>query len=55
MILSDLGDLVTWLAYREKNLDEAVESVFASRKFEAWFTYQGMNDVLEDIRRKCEI
>lgn len=51
-VLNDLGDVVDWLKTKEDNLDSAIDSIFNSKKFEAWFAYQGMEDVLEDIRRK---
>lgn len=55
VILKDLNDVVFWLKTKEMDLDAAIDKVFESRKFEAWFAYQGMSDVLEDIRRKCEL
>ena len=53
--LKTLDDLVDWLDYRKGDMDQAVEEVFESSEFEAWLAYQGMGDVLEDIRRKCEV
>ena len=53
--LKNLDDLVDWLDYRKGDMDRAVEEVFGSSEFEAWLAYQGMGDVLEDIRRKCEV
>ena len=55
MTLKSLDDLVDWLDTRKADMDQAVEEVFESNEFEAWLAYQGMGDVLQDIRRKCEI
>lgn len=53
-LLKDLNDIVEWLKQNENHLDETIDEFFKSKKFEAWFAYQGMDDVLEDIRRKCD-
>ena len=53
--MKNLDDLVDWLDYRKGDMARAVEEVFGSSEFEAWLAYQGMGDVLEDIRRKCEV
>ncbi len=55
IVVKDLNDVVVWLKTKEKDLDAAIDRVFESKKFEAWFAYQGMSDVLEDIRRTCEL
>lgn len=53
-ILYDLNDLVLWLMTRENDLEDAISEIFNSKRFEAWFAYQGMNDVLDTIRRRCK-
>jgi len=53
-LLKDLNDVVEWLKQNENHLDETIDEFFKSKKFEAWFAYQGMDDVLKDIRRKCD-
>lgn len=52
---NDLGDVVRWLKNNIANLDEEITKMFKSKRFEAWLAYQGMENVLEEIRRKCEV
>ena len=49
-----MNEVVEWLKQNENHLDETIDEFFKSKKFEAWFAYQGMDDVLKDIRRKCD-
>lgn len=51
----DLGDVVTWLKNHVEDLDREVGKLFKSKRFEAWLAYQGMEYILEEIRRKCEV
>ncbi len=51
---SSLSDVTDWLYEESANLDEAVDRLFESKAFEAWFVYQGMENVMENIRRRCE-
>lgn len=50
----DLDDVADWLWSNARNLDAEVDKLFQSKRFEAWMAYQGMEHVLEEIRRKCE-
>lgn len=52
---NDLGDVVKWLKNSILTLDEEVAKMFKSKRFEAWLAYQGMENVMEEIRRKCEV
>lgn len=54
-ILYGLHDVVNWLAGRIPELDEEIDRLFRDRRFEAWMAYQGMGDILEEIRRKCGV
>lgn len=49
----NLEDMAAWLEGKTDSLDLEIESFFESKKFGAWFAFQGMQGVLDDIRRKC--
>ena len=51
-VFENLHDLVDWLGRHTDTLDQEVSSMFESKRFGAWFAYQGMEHVLEDIRRR---
>lgn len=55
VVFNDLGDVVKWLKNNIETLDVEIEKMFKSKRFEAWLAYQGMENVLKEIRRKCEI
>ena len=54
-VLKDIEDLVNWMATRVTDMDEAVDEIMESSELEAWLAYQGMGDILENIRRKCDL
>lgn len=53
--ISDLDNFVDWLSNKAATLDEEIDDLFKSKRFEAWLAYQGMDNVLEEIRRRCEL
>lgn len=50
-----LADLVDWLACRVETLDEDIECLFQSKSFAAWLACQGLDDLLDDIKKKCGV
>ena len=54
-VLRSLDDLVEWLIDNKEDLDGAVDALFENKRFEAWFMYQGMENTMEIIRRKCAL
>lgn len=53
--LFNLNDVVSFLMKKIPVLDEEIDKFFQDKRFEAWLAYQGVGDVLEEIRRKCEV
>lgn len=53
--ISDLNMLVDWLTQKASTLDQEIEELFASKRFEAWLAYHGMSNIIDEIRRKCSI
>ena len=51
----DLNDVVGWLHNNTERLDAQVGKMFMSKRFAAWLAYQGMENMLDEIRRKCEV
>ena len=52
-MINDLTDLARWLEKHTETLDEEIEDLMSSRKFEAWLEYQGLEGVIQQIRRRC--
>lgn len=54
-VFQDLNDVVLWLESKAGNLDEEIDRMFHSKRFEAWLAYQGLENILDEIRRKCDL
>ncbi len=53
-VFENIRDLIDWLGRHTDTLDNEVSSMFESKRFGAWFAYQGMEHVLDDIRRRTQ-
>lgn len=54
-ILYDFSDVVRYLMKKIPVLDQEIDLFLKDRRFEAWMSYQGSGNILEEIRRKCKV
>ena len=47
-VFQDLNDVVIWLCTRADTLDQEIDRMFGSKRFEAWLAYQGLENILEE-------
>ena len=49
---NSLHDLASWLEEHTDTLDMEISDLFEDKQFGAWFEYQGMEGILDQIRRR---
>ncbi len=49
-VFTSLGELVDWLVKSKENLDDCVQELYTSKRFEAWLTFINQGTFLYDVQ-----